>query len=154
MRNLEFRNIKNIKYLFMIDFKLTFAELIIRVFTGILFFFQGYDKLFNIKIGEVANTFMRDAERKSVPRSFVVFISYITSIIELVAGLFLILGLYTDLSTYALGIDLLMICFAFSFMNPMWDMKYVFPRLVLIIFLLLLPSETCKLSLDCLFHIK
>lgn len=140
--------------MFMTDFKLTFAELILRVFAGILFFFQGYDKLFNIKIEGVVNTFMQDAEKRNIPRGMVVFISYITSIIEMIGGLFLVFGLFTDYSLYAIGIDLLMISFAFSFMNPMWDLKYVFPRLLVIVLLLLLPADSCKISLDYFLHIK
>jgi uncharacterized membrane protein YphA (DoxX/SURF4 family) len=84
----------------------------------------------------------------------VVFISYITSIIEMIGGLFLVFGLFTDYSLYAIGIDLLMISFAFSFMNPMWDLKYVFPRLLVIVLLLLLPADSCKISLDYFLHIK
>ena len=34
----------------MTDYKLAFAELFVRVFAGILFLFQGYDKLFHIKM--------------------------------------------------------------------------------------------------------
>ena len=132
----------------MTDYKLAFAELFVRVFAGILFLFQGYDKLFHIKMPEVINTFMQDAEKRHIPRPVVAFISYLTSLIELLGGLCLILGLFTNIALYAIGIDLLLIGFAFSFMQPMWDMKHVFPRLILILILLILPPQANLFSLD------
>jgi uncharacterized membrane protein YphA (DoxX/SURF4 family) len=41
----------------MLTYKVQIAEFIIRVFTGILFLFQGYDKVFKVKISGVVNTF-------------------------------------------------------------------------------------------------
>ena len=135
----------------MADYKLQAAELLIRCFAGILFFFQGYDKLARVKMAVVIDTFMEDATRHHVPKFFVVVISYFTSIVELVGGLLLISGLFTHLALYALGIDLLVVCFAFSFVNPMWDLKHLFPRLIFVTVLLFFPTETTYWCLDELF---
>ena len=136
----------------MTEVKLAFAELLIRVFAGILFLFQGYDKLFHIKMTEVINTFMEDAQKRHIPRPVVAFISYLTSLIELLGGLCLILGFSTNLALYAIGMDLLLIGFAFSFMQPMWDMKHVFPRLLLVVILLILPPQASLFSIDHLLN--
>ena len=136
----------------MTEYKLYIAETMVRVFAGILFFFQGYDKLFKIKMPGVIDTFMADASRRNISRPFVSLVAYYTSIVEFVGGILLMFGLLNNYVLYALGIDLLLVCFAFSFIEPMWDMKHVFPRFLLIIFLLLLPLEQNILSLDYLIN--
>ena len=135
-----------------VEYKLYIAESFLRIFAGILFFFQGYDKLFKIKMPGVIDTFMGDAYRHHVSRPFVAIIAYYTSIVELVGGALLVFGLFTNYALYALGLDLVLVCFAFSFIEPMWDMKHVFPRFMLVILLLILPMENHKLSLDFLIN--
>lgn len=136
----------------MTEYKLYIAETMVRVFAGILFFFQGYDKLFKIKMPGVIDTFMRDASRRNISRPVVSLIAYYTSIVEFAGGILLVFGLLNNYVLYALGIDLLLVCFAFSFIEPMWDLKHVFPRFLLIILLLLLPLEQNILSLDYLIN--
>jgi putative oxidoreductase len=138
----------------MNDYKLQAAELIVRLFVGILFLFQGYDKLFKVKISGVINTFTADAERSHIPHVFLSLIAYFTSIAEFVGGIFLLLGFCVTLTLYTLGLDLLLVCLAFTYMRPMWDMKYVFPRLILIVFLLLIPENYSFFSLDHLLQMK
>ncbi len=138
----------------MTEYKYYIAESMIRVFAGILFFFQGYDKLFNIKMPGVIDTFMGNAARHHVSRLMVSLLAYYTSVVEFVGGLFLVFGIFTNYTLFALGVDLILVCFAFSFLEPMWDMKHVFPRLLLVFILLILPLEHDKLSLDYLFNLK
>ena len=138
----------------MSEYKLYVAESLIRIFAGILFFFQGYDKLFKIKMPGVIDTFMGDAYKHHVSRPLVSLVAYYTTLAELVGGLILIFGIFTNYALYALGLDLILVCFAFSFIEPMWDMKHVFPRFILIILLLILPLENDKLSLDYLINLK
>jgi uncharacterized membrane protein YphA (DoxX/SURF4 family) len=138
----------------MADHKLQMAELFLRVFAGILFLFQGYDKLFKVKISGVIDTFKADAGRQHIPGFLVTSMAYYTSIVEFLGGLLLIFGLFTTYTLYLIGIDLLLVCFAFSFMQPMWDMKHVFPRFILVIILLILPSEYNNFSFDHLLMHK
>lgn len=132
------------------EYKLYIAETLMRIFAGILFFFQGYDKLFKIKMPGVIDTFMSDAYRHHVSRPLVSILAYYTTLVELIGGAFLVFGIFTNYALYALGVDLVLVCFAFSFIEPMWDMKHVFPRFILVIILLILPLENHKLSLDFL----
>ncbi len=138
----------------MMENKVQIAELVIRLFAGILFFFQGYDKIFNIKISGVVDTFLEDAEHLHIHKPMVTLFTYLTSFIELISGMFLMLGLFTNYTLMALGFDLVLVCFAFSLVRPMWDMQYVFPRLVLVIVLLFLPAEYNKFGLDHFLNIK
>ena len=116
----------------MLEYKLQIAETIIRVFAGILFLFQGYDKIFNVKISGVVVTFLEEAEHHHIHKPWVTVVAYYTSFVEFFGGLFLIFGLFTNYSLILLGIDMIMVAFAFSVMNAVWDLRHVFPRLMLI----------------------
>ena len=134
----------------MSQYNIYIAITLMRIFTGSLFFFQGYDKLFKIKMPGVIDTFMGDAYRHHISRPLVAVLAYYTSFAELIGGLFLVFGIFTNYSLYALGIDLVLVGFAFSVLEPMWDMKHVFPRFILVTLLMILPLENNKLSIDFL----
>lgn len=119
-----------------------------RVILGILFFAQGYDKVFKVKPGGVIATFRQPMQFKNVPGFVLVSASYFTSYVELVGGFLLIIGLAKKYTFALLGIDLILVAAAFSIMKPMWDMQYFFPRLVLLVFLLLVPAAWDVLSAD------
>jgi putative oxidoreductase len=135
----------------MHEYNIQMAVLILRIFTGILFLFQGYDKIFRIKLAGVIETFLFDASRNNIPRPLVVMLAYYTSIVEFAGGILLIPGLLTNYALCALGSDLLGVCLAFSLVEPMWDMKHVFPRLILVAALMLLSVDN-KISLDHLMN--
>ena len=138
----------------MLMYKLEFAECIVRVFAGILFFFQGFDKIFKIRISGVVDTFLEDAEHIHIHKPLVTAFAYCTSLIEFIGGLFLVIGLFTNYALLALGFDLVLVCFAFSIIRPMWDMQYVFPRLLLVIGLLFIPNEYTKIAIDYFLNIN
>lgn len=127
------------------------AELLIRLFAGIVFMFQGYDKLFRIKIPGVIDAFKVESENARIPGPLLSGLAYYTSYVEFFGGLALVLGFFTTYALYALSLDLLFVTIAFSYLEPMWDMKHVFPRLVLVVVLLLLPESIRQISIDCFF---
>lgn len=130
------------------EYNFQIAEMFVRILAGILFVFQGYDKLFRIKMPGVIDAFAADADRFHIPRPMLNMIAYYTSIVEFFAGLFLLAGFFTSYALYALGLDLLLVAVAFTYMSPMWDMKYVFPRFVLVVTLLLMPDHYRLFSVD------
>lgn len=132
----------------MNDYKLQVAELLVRTLAGILFLFQGYDKLFKIKMAGVIDTFTADAEKNHIPNFLLTLVAYFTSIVEFLGGIMLLMGFCTTFALYALGLDLLLVCMAFTYMKPMWDMKHVFPRFALLIVLLLMPDHYRIFVLD------
>lgn len=134
------------------ELNLTVALCLLRVVTGILFFYQGCDKIFNVKIEGVVQAFMDSIRQTWVPRVFLRPFAVITSYIEMIAGLFLIFGLFRDASLYLLSFNLILVAFAFSSIKAMWDMQYFFPRMVFVVALLLLPSESDRWSLDFLLR--
>ena len=129
-------------------------ELFIRLFCGIIFLFQGYDKLFKVKLNQVIDTFDDEAEKKNIPKLFVVFSAFYSSIIEFFGGILLIVGLFKSIVLILLGFDLIMVAFAFSIIEAMWDMKHVFPRLALISALMLMPTEWEIVSIDYLIKLN
>src|SRR5688500_4746168 len=100
---------------------------ILRVILGILFFFQGYDKVFRLGIPGVINFFREESQHRAVPEFILVISAYLTSFIELVGGGLLIIGLFKTWALYLLGFDLILVCGAFSILRPMWDMQQHFP---------------------------
>lgn len=138
----------------MLEYKLQITQTIIRVFLGTLFFFQAYDKVFRVRISGVVNAFIEDAEHLHIHKPWVIVVTYLTSFVELIGGLLLITGLFTNYVLVALGVDLLLVCFAFSLIRPMWDLQHVFPRLVMVSALLLMPNEYNQFSLDYLLNLK
>ncbi len=130
------------------EYHLYAAAFIPRVFLGILFLFQGYDALFRLGIPAVIETFEYPLKNKGVPRFLLTMGSWYTSLAKLIGGILLILGLFTHLALYMLGLDLMFVAITFGLMRPLWDMQFVFPRLVLLIFLLIIPIEWNVISLD------
>jgi len=138
----------------MTEYKLQLAEFFLRTFTGIIFLFQGYDKLFRIKMPGVIQVFTADADKFHIPKPLLSVIAWYTGIAEFVGGLFLLVGFFTTYALYALGLDLLLVAFAFSYMEPLWNMKHVFPRLLLIVTLLILPEAYSTICLDHFLNLK
>lgn len=127
-------------------------ELMLRVFCGVIFMFQGYDKVFNVKISGVIETYRYEAQQKNIPSFLLTFSAYYTSFVEFFGGALLILGLFKNYVLILLGMDMIMVAIAFSYLKPMWDMRFVFPRLILIAILLVLPSRWAYFSLDYLLR--
>ena len=131
------------------------AAFIIRIFLGILFFFQGYDAVFNIKVKNIVNTYQTAFLNKGIPHFLIKAGTWFTSYTELIAGALLIAGLFKYCSLYLLGVNLIVASAAFSITQPMWDMRFVFPRLALLAFLLAIPTSWDVWTLDNLInHIK
>lgn len=130
------------------------AVFVARVFLGILFFFQGYDALFRIKMNNVVETFELPLSNKGIPRFLLVLGAWFASMTELSGGLLLIFGLFTSIGLILLALNLVFVALTFSLIRPMWDMQFVFPRLLLILFLLLIPTEWNCISIDSLLNIK
>lgn len=124
------------------------ALLLLRIFIGLVFFFQGYDKIFNIKVRNVADAYRSNLERRNLPAAVVTFAAFFTSYAELIGGLLLVLGLFKLPVLYLLTFDIIVASAAFSIMKPMWTMEHVFPRLVILMALLLLPQAWDVYTLD------
>jgi uncharacterized membrane protein YphA (DoxX/SURF4 family) len=124
------------------------AVLIARVFLGLLFFFQGYDAVFKVKIKGVVEAIASPLSATGFPKILIICGAWYTSMVELIAGFFLIIGFVKYYALYLLGIDLIIASIAFGVTKPVWDMRFVFPRLALLLFLLIVPSQWDIFSVD------
>jgi uncharacterized membrane protein YphA (DoxX/SURF4 family) len=127
------------------------ATSIARIFLGCLFFFQGYDAVFSIKIKNVVQTYENTFANSGIPRFLTLWGSWYTSLTALLGGAFLIFGLFNYITLFVLGINLILTAVGFGINTPVWDTRFVFPRLILILFLLIIPPSWHAWSLDGLF---
>lgn len=129
------------------------AVFICRVFLGLLFFFQGLDAVFNIRVNGVVDTIEAPLREKGIPRFFIVSGAYYTSYVQLIAGFCLLIGFAKYYALYLLGFDLIIASIAFGMIKPMWDMQHVFPRMLLLLLFLAAPSEWDVISVDYVWSI-
>lgn len=137
---------------FLVEYKNDLAFLLARVALGILFFMQGYDKVFGLGLQRTEQGIEAAMRGTRLPVSLIKIISVITSIVELGGGVLLIAGFLIYPALVLLGLDLLLVVFAMSLREPLWNMRDVWPRLVLLLALLLLPAAFDRFSLDHLFN--
>lgn len=138
----------------IIQFHESAAVFIARVFLGSLFFFQGYDAVFKVKVNTIISTYERIFSNKGIPVFLIKTGTWFTSYTELIAGLLLILGLFEYCALYLLGLNVIIASIAFSITQPMWDMRFVFPRLILLVFLLVVPASWDVWSIDNLLNCR
>lgn len=124
---------------------------LLRTILGLLFLFQGIDKVFKLGITKVTNTFQHEMGTRKFPKWILFLAAIYTSYIELIGGILLIAGLFKTYAFYLLGIDLIVVTIAFGMIYPLWDMRFVLPRLLLLGILLYLPPGWDKFSLDAMF---
>jgi len=119
-----------------------------RTILGLLFLFQGYDKIFRVGIGQVSNAVNSGLGNDNLSPGLVNTIVFISSWIELIAGGMLILGIFKNIAAIALCLNLIVVTAGFSFSKPIWDEMHVFVRLSLLLLVMLLPTQWDQLSLD------
>lgn len=138
----------------MIDNELSSAigVFAIRCVAGILFFFQGYDKVFRIKTEGVLNTFSDALAQRNISKTYVRTFIVASSFIELAGGLLLAVGLFREPVIYLLTANMLGVAFGFSILKPVWDMGHYFPRFVLLSALLFIPEGWDRFCLDVFFR--
>jgi len=136
------------------ELNFTIAIATARVIVGILFFFQGYDKVFNVGLTEVKNTMKASLNSRNMPDGFIGFVATFTSWIELLCGFLLIVGFFKYFAIYLLCINLIIVVIGFSISKPMWETGHVFIRLALLLLLLLTPVEWDRFSFDYLFALS
>ena len=130
------------------------AVFLLRTVTGILFFFQGYDKLFNIKIGNVARTINNSSEKLKISFFIIKPAIALSSLLEMICGGMLFFGLFKNIDLYLLTGNLIVVAFIFTSIKPMWDMQHYFPRIIFIVILLVSTVAPDIFSFDYIFGIK
>jgi putative oxidoreductase len=130
----------------------TIARLLVRLMAGLLFFFQGYDKVFRLGLAEVMRTVLPSYQERNLPEPLIRFSVFFTSYVELIGGALLLLGVFQPVIIPLLGIDLIIAAAGMSLVNPMWDTRHVMTRFLLIIVLLMMGQASDVFSLDLLLN--
>lgn len=128
------------------------AVFLTRELLAILFIFQGYDKLFKIGIRQVTNIIAPSYSKIGIGYSFLFTSMWLSSFVELIGGMLLMIGLLKFFTFVLLGINLLLVTVGLSLINPVGEMKLIFPRFILLLAVLLIPAESDTLSLSFLIH--
>jgi uncharacterized membrane protein YphA (DoxX/SURF4 family) len=124
------------------------AALFARALLGVIFIMQGYGKVFTFTVPKVYDMFFKDFEKTLLPKWLIWSTAYYTSYVELICGLLLIIGLFRKYALCLLALDLLVVSFGHGFMEPIWDLQHVMPRAILLIAILVVPSQWDKWNLD------
>lgn len=127
-----------------------FGLFFIRVLLGIIFFMQGYGKVFTMSVSKVYELFFKSFETTFLPKWLILATAYYTSYIELIGGFLLITGLFRKYAMYLLAINLLVVSFGHGVMEPIWDLSHVMPRAILLSALFFLPATWDKWNIDAL----
>ncbi len=130
------------------------AVLTIRLLLGFIVFFQGFGKVFKFGLDNVYKNFFQASYADLFPDFLLLFTAYYTSLIELIAGIFIIIGFKRDIALYFLASVLVIVSFGHGLKDPIWDLSHVMYRTILLVALLLLPKEYDLFSIDALMNKK
>jgi uncharacterized membrane protein YphA (DoxX/SURF4 family) len=120
-----------------------------REVLGFIFFMAGVYKVFVLgPIGHAQKYFLPYSDT-FLPVWSLWATGVTVPIVELVAGALLIIGLRIRAALVALGFVLVLVTFGHLLREPLYSFTgHVIPRLALLVFVLMLPSEEDTLSVD------
>jgi uncharacterized membrane protein YphA (DoxX/SURF4 family) len=131
----------------------SWAILFGRLVLGLIFFMAGVWKVFTLGPLEHARKYFLPFSDTFLPVWSLWAVGVTIPIIELVAGGLVILGLRTREALVALGFVLAIVTFGHLLHAPLYEFHtHVIPRLALVLFVLLLPSDEDKFSVDHLLQ--
>jgi len=126
------------------------AILFARLVLGLIFGMAGWGKVF--KMGAVAHAhryFVGPYGSSWIPTWLLWTVGWSVPFIELVAGWLVVSGLFVGPALIALGCVLAIVTYGHLLEDFLYSFHaHVFPRLALVVFLLVMPRESDILSLD------
>jgi uncharacterized membrane protein YphA (DoxX/SURF4 family) len=126
------------------------ALLFARGVLGFIFFMAGVYKVFQMgPLGHARKFFIEPYADSFLPMWSLWAAGATIPIIELVAGALVIIGLRTREALVSLGFILVLVTFGHLLKEPLYEFHtHVIPRLALLLFVLMLPREDDRFSLD------
>ena len=129
----------------------SWAILFARLVLGLIFFMAGTWKVFQLGPLEHARKYFLPFSDTFLPVWSLWAMGVIIPFIELLAGALVIIGLRTREALISLGGVLVVVTFGHLLKEPLYEFHtHVIPRLALLLFVLLLPREADKFSIDYL----
>ena len=128
----------------------TAAVFFARLVLGLIFFMAGWWKVFNLgPLKHARRLFVEPYAETFLPAWLLWITGAIVPCMELVAGGLLLIGLRTRTALYALGAVLVLVTFGHLLLEPLYEFHtHVIPRLALLLFVLVMPSEADRISVD------
>ena len=125
------------------------AILFARLVLGFIFFMAGVYKVFTMTpAGHVRRLFL-PYQDTFLPVWSLWAVGFLIPFVELIAGGLLLIGFGVRTALVALGFVLVTVTFGHLLHEPLYALhEHVIPRLALLLFLLLMPGEDDRFSLD------
>jgi putative oxidoreductase len=125
------------------------AILFARLVLGLIFFMAGVMKVFQLGPVNHARKYFLPFADTFLPVWSLWAMGVVIPFVELIAGAMVILGLRTREALVALGFVLAVVTFGHLLKDALYEFHtHVIPRLALLLFVLLLPREDDRFSLD------
>jgi putative oxidoreductase len=130
----------------------SWAILFARGVLGLIFFMAGVYKVFTLTPAEHAHRWFTGPYAGTFLPMWALWLTGVTiPFVELLAGALLLLGWRVREAAIALGIVLLIVTFGHLLAEPLYEFHtHVIPRFALLLFVLMLPREDDRMSLDSL----
>ena len=127
----------------------SWAILFARLVLGLIFFMAGVYKVFQMGPLEHARTYFLPFSDTFLPVWSLWAMGVVIPFVELIAGGLVIVGLRTREALVSLGFVLAVVTFGHLLKEPLYEFHtHVIPRLVLCLFLLLMPQASDRFSID------
>jgi len=127
----------------------SWALLFARLVLGLIFFMAGFWKVFQLGPLQHARKYFLPFADTFLPVWSLWAVGVTIPFVELIAGGLVILGLRTRAALIALGFVLAVVTFGHLLHDPLYEFHtHVIPRLALLLFVLMLPREDDRLSVD------
>lgn len=128
----------------------SWALLFARAVVGLIFFMAGVYKVFQMgPLQHARKAFVEPYADTFLPAWSLWATGTAIPVIELLAGALVIIGLRTREALISLGFVLILVTFGHLLKEPFYEFhSHVIPRLALVLFILLLPREDDRLSVD------
>lgn len=127
----------------------SWAVLFARFVLGLIFFMAGVWKVFELgPVGHVRRLFL-PFQHTFLPVWSLWATGFTIPFVELIAGALVIVGWKTRYALVGLGIVLVIVTFGHLLDQPLYALhEHVIPRLALVLFVLLMPDDADRYSLD------
>ncbi len=127
----------------------SWALLFARLVLGLIFFMAGVWKVFQLGPLQHARKYFLPFADTFLPVWSLWAVGVAIPFVELIAGALVILGFRVREALIALGFVLAIVTFGHLLKEPLYEFHtHVIPRLALLLFVLMLPREDDRLSLD------
>ena len=125
------------------------ALLLARLVVGLIFFMAGAWKTFQLGPAGHVRRYFLPFQDTFLPTWSLWAVGYAIPFVELIAGALVILGWQTRPALLALGVVLVIVTFGHLLHEPLYAFhEHVIPRLALVLFVLIVPAEWDRFSLD------